>query len=159
MLVVFSPIFVADTKITSVYNFVSSLSQNVHSVASQYEHLQNLTLADSSPDGNKRIDILVGVDYYYSCIGSEIKRGSENQPLAISSIFGWVLCGCNESQRNVHTNLNFTHVLCLNTENVINSNCFLTAYLGGYTGRICLRSNVYFQHIKNLLQIKKVTYI
>ena len=28
------------------------LSQNVHSVASQYEHLQNLTLADSSPDGN-----------------------------------------------------------------------------------------------------------
>ena len=35
------------------------LSQNVHSVDSQYEHLQNLTLADSSPDGIKRIDILV----------------------------------------------------------------------------------------------------
>ena len=60
------------------------LSQNVHS---QHENLQNLTLVDSSPDGNKRIDILVGVDYYYyySCIGSEIKRGSENQPPAISS--------------------------------------------------------------------------
>ena len=42
------------------------LSQNVHSVASQYEHLQNLTLADSSPDENKRVDILVGVDYYDS---------------------------------------------------------------------------------------------
>ena len=35
----------------------------------------------------------------------------------------------------------------------------VTAYLSGYTGRICLRSNVYFQHIKKLLQIKKVTYI
>ena len=69
------------------------LSQNVLSVASQYEHLQNLTLADSFPDGNKRIDVLVGVDYYYSCIGSEIKRDSGNQPLAISSIFGWILCG------------------------------------------------------------------
>ena len=54
------------------------LCQNVHSVASQYEHLQNLTFADSSSDGNKRIDILVGVDYYYSCIGGEIKRSSEN---------------------------------------------------------------------------------
>ena len=54
------------------------LCQNVHSVAPQYEHLQNLTLADCSSDGNKRIDILVGVDYYYSCIGGEIKRSSEN---------------------------------------------------------------------------------
>ena len=35
----------------------------------------------------------------------------------------------------------------------------VTAYLSGYTGRICLRSNVYFQDIKKLLQIKKVTYI
>ena len=79
------------------------LSQNVHSVASQYEHLQNLTLADSSPDGNKRIDILVGVDYYYSCIGSEIKGVSENQPLVINYIFGWILSVCNETQRNIHT--------------------------------------------------------
>ena len=100
----------------------NGLSQNVHSVALQYEHLQNLTLADSSPDGNKRI--LVDVNYYYSCIGSEIKRGSENQPLDISSILGWILSGCNETQRNVHTNLNSTHVLRLNTENVINRSCF-----------------------------------
>ena len=64
------------------------LCQNIHSVSSQYDHSQNLTLADSSPDGNKRIDILAGVDSYYSCIGSEIKRGSGSQPLAISSIFG-----------------------------------------------------------------------
>ena len=92
------------------------LGQNVRSVALQYEYLQNLTLADSSPDGNKRIDILVGVDYYYSCFGSEIKRGSGKQPLAISSIFGWILCGCNETQRNVHTNLNSTHVLRLNAQ-------------------------------------------
>ena len=59
------------------------LSQKVHSVASQYEHFQNLTLADSSQDRDKRIDILVGADYYCSCIGGEIKRGSGNQPLAI----------------------------------------------------------------------------
>ena len=66
----------------------------------------------------------MGIDYYYSCIGSEIKRDSENQALAISSIFDWILSDCNETQRNVHTNLNSTHVLRLNTENVINSSCF-----------------------------------
>ena len=31
----------------------------------------------------------------------------------------------------------------------------VTAYLSGYTGRICLRLNLYFQHIKKLLQSKK----
>ena len=35
----------------------------------------------------------------------------------------------------------------------------VTAYLSGYTGQICLRLNLYFQHIKKLLQSKKVTYI
>ena len=35
----------------------------------------------------------------------------------------------------------------------------VTVYLSGYTGRICLKSNVYFQHIKKLLQIQKVTHI
>ena len=33
----------------------------------------------------------------------------------------------------------------------------VTAYLTGYTGQICLRLNLYFQHIKKLLQSKKVT--
>ena len=33
----------------------------------------------------------------------------------------------------------------------------LTAYLSGYTGLISFRLNLYFQHIKKLLQSKKVT--
>ena len=78
----------------------------------------------SSPDGNKRVDILVCVYYYYSCTGNKIKRGSGNQSYSIKSISCWTLSGCNEPQRNVHTNLNSIHVLRLNTENVINSNCF-----------------------------------
>ena len=35
----------------------------------------------------------------------------------------------------------------------------VTAYLSGYAKRICLRLNLYFQHIKKLLQSKTVTYI
>ena len=33
----------------------------------------------------------------------------------------------------------------------------VTAYLSGYTKQICLKLNLYFQHIKKLLQSKKVT--
>ena len=33
----------------------------------------------------------------------------------------------------------------------------VTAYLSGYTGQICLRLSLYFQHINKLLQSKKVT--
>ena len=33
----------------------------------------------------------------------------------------------------------------------------VTVYLSGYTGWTCLILNLYFQHIKNLLQSKKVT--
>ena len=50
------------------------LSQKVHSVASRYEHLQNLTLADSSPDRNKCIQILVGVDYCYHVLVVKLKE-------------------------------------------------------------------------------------
>ena len=38
------------------------LSQNVHSNASSYGHVQNLTIVDFSPNGNKRIHILVDED-------------------------------------------------------------------------------------------------
>ena len=42
-----------------------------------------------------------------------------------------------------------------NSSKVKNQDPFVTAYLSGYTGRICLRLNLYFQHIKKLLQSKK----
>ena len=44
-----------------------------------------------------------------------------------------------------------------NSSKVKNQDPFVTAYLSGYTGRICLRLNLYFQHIKKLLKVKKVT--
>ena len=104
-------------------SFAQKKIHSVVSIASQFEHLQNLTLVDSSQDEIKCSNILAGVDYYYSSTGSGIKRGSGNHPLAISSIFGWILCGSKETQRNVHTDLNSSNLLPLNIENVIN-NCF-----------------------------------
>ena len=76
---------------------------------------------NSSWGRNKGINILVGVEYFYSHISSEIKRGRGNHTLAITSIFGWILYGPKETEGNVYTNFNSSQVL--NTENAIN-NCF-----------------------------------
>ena len=46
-------------------------------------------------------------------------------------------------------------VNCFSCRSLTWTAIIVTAYLSGYTGRICLRSNVYFQDIKKLLQIKK----
>ena len=59
------------------------LSQNVLSIASQYEHLQNLTLADSSPDGDKRNNILVGVDFIIHVLIVKLKEEMETSLLPL----------------------------------------------------------------------------
>ena len=42
------------------------LNQNIQSAISNFDHLKHLRLADSSEKINKEVQILVGVDYYYS---------------------------------------------------------------------------------------------
>ena len=54
------------------------LNQDVKTVSNHYERLKNLQLADFSNESNKCIDVLIGVDYYYSCILGEIKRGKDS---------------------------------------------------------------------------------
>ena len=95
------------------------LNQNVKSVSSHYKHLQNLQLADNSGDQNKHVSILIGMDYYFSFMNGEVKKGNENEPLAIKSIFGWVLCGVIENEQIVNTYMNSTHMLRVNTESII----------------------------------------
>ena len=59
-----------------------------------YIHLQGLELADSSiVDGdNQNIDVLIGSDYYYDVVSGDVVRG-DSGPVAISSMFGWILSG------------------------------------------------------------------
>ena len=69
-----------------------STSINIH----QYPHLQGLDLADccvtDAHNSNIDIDILIGSDYYYDFITGEIIRG-EGGPVAINSVFGWLVSG------------------------------------------------------------------
>ena len=68
-------------------------NQNVKAVSTNYNHLKNLKLADSSNTDTKSVNILIGLDYYYLFVTGDIIRGEPNEPIALNSIFGWILCG------------------------------------------------------------------
>ena len=63
-------------------------NQNVKVVSTNYNHLKNLQLADSSNTDSKSINILIGLDYYYLFVTGDIIRGEPNEPFALNSIFG-----------------------------------------------------------------------
>ena len=46
--------------------------QNVKVVSTNYNHLKNLKLADSLSTDTKSINILIGLDYYYLFVTSDI---------------------------------------------------------------------------------------
>ena len=59
-----------------------------------YPHLRGLQLANSSlvNDIPTNIDILIGSDHYFDVVTDEICRGGKG-PVAINTIFGWVISG------------------------------------------------------------------
>ena len=74
--------------------------QPVHFDPSQYLHLDELILEDNYQRDAKQVNILVGVDSYYSIIENRIERSMNNNgPIAIKLKLGWILCGQSESQK------------------------------------------------------------
>ena len=69
-----------------------------------YEFLKDLNLADSKTMGE--IDLLIGSDFHWSLVTGKIKRGKEEDLVAIETDFGWVLNGpINEKIANTHVAL------------------------------------------------------
>ena len=85
-------------------------------VSSNYNHLKNLKLADSSDKEIKDIEILIGLDYYYQIVTVEIIRGKNNEPTALGSMFGWVLSGNFLDISRVHLNIT-TYMFRIDTVN------------------------------------------
>ena len=58
------------------------------------EHLRGLVLAEAPTDNShrKEIDLLIGSDYYWCMVTGRTCRGLCG-PLALETIFGWVLSG------------------------------------------------------------------
>ena len=50
-------------------------NQPINFCKAEYDHLTHLTLADSCGSGDMPIDILIGVDYYWQIVTSEVVNG------------------------------------------------------------------------------------
>ncbi|XP_039746700.1 uncharacterized protein LOC120624301 [Pararge aegeria] len=58
-----------------------------------WSHIHSLTLADPGFDTPGPIDVLLGADVFANSLLNDIIKGDEHQPLAINSLFGWLLVG------------------------------------------------------------------
>ena len=68
--------------------------QNSQYVLSQnYPELQALSIANSISKTSFDVDLLVGLDFYYSFITGNVERGQIGQPIAVEWKLGWILTG------------------------------------------------------------------
>ena len=89
-------------------------NQKIASVSQSYPHLKNLKLADPFTDETMNIDILVGTDFYHTFFTDEVIRGKSNEPVALSSHFGWILSGSFKI-KGKQKNINRVHTFRLDT--------------------------------------------
>ncbi|XP_065665735.1 uncharacterized protein LOC136087157 [Hydra vulgaris] len=82
---------------------------NFNLLQQKYVYLKGIPLAKSYPlKNNESVDILVGLDCYYSIITGKIIRGCNNGPVALESILGWIVCGPSDigvRENFIQTNL------------------------------------------------------
>lgn len=64
-----------------------------HLNLSSWHHIKDLDLADPSLHKPGPIDMLLGVDIFASCLRPGLIRGNPGQPIAINSIFGYIMMG------------------------------------------------------------------
>ena len=80
-------------------------NQDIVCAVGNYGHFQGLSLADNTHHENKKIDLLIGMGYYYSCFTGTHIKGQPNEPIALSSMFEWIICGCYENSKSVYSNI------------------------------------------------------
>ena len=59
----------------------------------QYDHLDGLEFCDMKHRGVGNVKILIGADCYHEIVDGEVRRGKPGEPVAVSSVFGWLLSG------------------------------------------------------------------
>ena len=82
---------------------------------SEFPHLRSLSLADSPSTQERRIDMLIGMNYYYQIVTGEVVNGKSG-PVAVNSKLGWLLSGPYDvySDNKVRTSSNVSSHLILN---------------------------------------------
>ena len=97
--------FKVENKITKGFVFIEALcvpficsplkNQNIIAAVNTHKHLQGLFLSDYSNGENElKVDILIGLHYYYSFVTGKVVRSQEMEsPVALESVVGWILGG------------------------------------------------------------------
>lgn len=76
---------------------------------SSWNHIQNLNLADPDFDKPGPVDVLLGADLFPYIIQGGRVCGYDNEPVALNTIFGFILMG---NVKNNYVNSNFQSFLC-----------------------------------------------
>ncbi|CDW60889.1 DUF1759 and DUF1758 domain containing protein, partial [Trichuris trichiura] len=74
----------------------------------RWKHLHGLKLADQFPRECFKIDVLIGLDYYYHFVSQEVRHGHAGEPVALRTFFGWIVCG-SMSEGNKVRNVRSLH--------------------------------------------------
>jgi len=80
---------------------------------SSWSHLEELNLADPKYYEPLPVDLLLGADVFPYVVSGEKKEGDLTQPIALSTVFGWVLMGTTSD-----TQTKMTVTMCATTESV-----------------------------------------
>jgi hypothetical protein len=60
----------------------------------RYEHLKSLFLPEDYSSGAPlRVDVIIGANYFHDFVSHRMKRGSQNEPVAVKTVLGWTLHG------------------------------------------------------------------
>ena len=90
--------------------------QHIELAQKTYKHLVRLELADSS-DGEVelQVDLLIGADIYWEFVTNKMVAGNAG-PVALETMFGWVLIGRMDGGTRSTTNFVQAHVMSVVTE-------------------------------------------
>lgn len=74
--------------------------------SAEWTHLQGLNLADPEYYQPGPVNMLLGVDVFAKIVQSEILKGTEKAPIAMNSLFGWIVLGKASSQQQLKIDSN-----------------------------------------------------
>ena len=78
----------------SVNEISTIANQHVEDIKNVYSHLTDIQFSDfSRVDDFLEIDILIGANYMWNFQDGDVKRGGQDEPVAIHTELGWVLSG------------------------------------------------------------------
>ena len=59
----------------------------------RWPHLGNIVFPEEFSREEQEIDVLIGLDFYYSFVTRDIVKGGSSEPVAVRTTLGWVFCG------------------------------------------------------------------